>query len=390
MSYRLNPGLSEELAEFGGSTVNKCFNCGNCTAVCALSEGDTVFPRKIIRYLQLGLDRRIEESPEPWMCYYCGTCSETCPREAHPGELMMSLRRWLMTRYDVTGLARRLYTSTRWEVGMLVGVALIVLALFVVPGLLGAQFGFSAVQGDALEHVRLDLFAPKDVIHIGDLILAFGLLVMLGLAAFRMMRFVMRGEHAPQAPLAVWLQQLPQLLIHGVTQKRWLACDRDTRGPWLRHFLLVSGYATMFLLVVAFLPWFQRDGADFHWTALFGYYGTVALMALTVIAIRGRLKKAEPYHAFSHVTDWLFLILLFLTALSGILLHVFRLFDLPWPTYVAYVAHLMIAVPMLVVEVPFGKWQHLVLRPVAAYLVAVREAGARARVEAAAPQAVAA
>jgi hypothetical protein len=45
---------------------------------------------------------------------------------------------------------------------------------------------------------------------------------------------------------------------------------------------------------------------------------------------------------------------------------------------------------MLVVEVPFGKWQHLVLRPVAAYLVAVREAGARARVEATAPQAVAA
>ncbi|HPA81576.1 MAG TPA: 4Fe-4S dicluster domain-containing protein, partial [Thermoanaerobaculales bacterium] len=136
MSYRLNPGLSAELAEFGGTTVNKCFNCGNCTAVCALSEGDTVFPRKIIRYLQLGLDERIEESPEPWMCYYCGTCSETCPREAHPGELMMSLRRWLMTRYDVTGLARRLYLSTWWEIGMLAVVALIVLALFVVPGML--------------------------------------------------------------------------------------------------------------------------------------------------------------------------------------------------------------------------------------------------------------
>jgi hypothetical protein len=30
----------------------------------------------------------------------------------------------------------------------------------------------------------------------------------------------------------------------------------------------------------------------------------------------------------------MFLILLFLTALSGIMLHVFRLLDLPWPTYV--------------------------------------------------------
>ncbi|HPA79976.1 MAG TPA: hypothetical protein PLS95_04120, partial [Thermoanaerobaculales bacterium] len=255
--------------------------------------------------------------------------------------------------------------------------------------MLGSQFGFPA-QGDELTSVRLDLFAPKDVVHTADMILAFGLLVMLGVAAVRMTRFVMRGEHGPRAPLSVWLQQLPQILVHGATQKRWLDCDRDTRGIWLRHFLLVTGYATMFLLVVAFLPWFQRDGADFHWTALFGYYGTVALMALTLIAIRGRLKKEHPWHAFSHVTDWLFLILLFLTALSGILLHVFRLLDLPLPTYVAYVAHLMIAVPMLVVEVPFGKWQHLVLRPVAAYLVAVREAGERARVAVAAPRAVAA
>jgi hypothetical protein len=39
---------------------------------------------------------------------------------------------------------------------------------------------------------------------------------------------------------------------------------------------------------------------------------------------------------------------------------------------VLYVVHLMIAVPMLVVEVPFGKWLHLIFRPVSEYLVAVR------------------
>ncbi len=93
--------------------------------------------------------------------------------------------------------------------------------------------------------------------------------------------------------------------------------------------------------------------------------------------MRGRLRKTEPIHAFSHVTDWMFLILLFLTSLSGILLHLFRLFDLPWPTYVFYVVHLMIAVPMLVVEVPFGKWLHLVFRPVSVYMTAVREAAER-------------
>ena len=69
----------------------------------------------------------------------------------------------------------------------------------------------------------------------------------------------------------------------------------------------------------------------------------------------------------------MFLILLFLTALSGIVLHLFRLLDWPWPTYVTYVVHLMIAVPMLIIEVPFGKWLHLGFRPMAQYLSAVHD-----------------
>jgi heterodisulfide reductase subunit C len=57
--YRVDPTLGNEIAAFGGQTLGRCFSCGNCTAVCGLSKGDTVFPRKIIRYLQVGLsDRR--------------------------------------------------------------------------------------------------------------------------------------------------------------------------------------------------------------------------------------------------------------------------------------------------------------------------------------------
>ncbi len=78
-----------------------------------------------------------------------------------------------------------------------------------------------------------------------------------------------------------------------------------------------------------------------------------------------RLRKKEELHKYSHLTDWMYLILLFLTALTGILLHLFRLFNMPWPTYYMYVIHLAIAVPMLVVEVPFGKWAHLAYRPLA-------------------------
>jgi ferredoxin len=376
--YRVDPTLGAELAAFGGRTLGRCFSCGNCTAVCGLSKGDTVFPRKIIRYLQVGLADRLLESPEPWLCYYCGTCSETCPRDAEPGELMMAARRWLVSRYDWTGLSKRLYLSEAWEFGLLGSMALFVLALFLVPGWLGLPFGFAAINGAATEHVRLDLFAPTSVVHYGDLALAALLAGLLGINAARMIAFVRKGSAGLTIPLSLWLGKAHEFVVHGATQKRWLQCDNDARFKWLKHFVLVTGYATMLLLVVAFLPAFQRENAEFHWTSLLGYYSTATILGVTLLAMRSRLQKKEQYHKFSHASDWTFLVLLFLTALSGIVLHLFRLFDMPWPTYVLYVVHLMIAVPMLIIEVPFGKWNHLVFRPLAQYLVEVR-AAAQAR-----------
>ncbi|MGC3979589.1 MAG: hypothetical protein QM751_16000 [Paludibacteraceae bacterium] len=44
-----------------------------------------------------------------WECYYCGECSTHCPQDANPGELMMSLRRWLTAKYDWTGLSGLFY-----------------------------------------------------------------------------------------------------------------------------------------------------------------------------------------------------------------------------------------------------------------------------------------
>ncbi len=69
-----------------------------------------------MRQLQMVLEQRIETTLEPWLCYYCGQCSEQCPREADPGETMMSLRRWLIARYDFTGIAGQFFKSRRTEI----------------------------------------------------------------------------------------------------------------------------------------------------------------------------------------------------------------------------------------------------------------------------------
>ena len=111
MSTRVNTALVGELRKFGAFDVNQCFHCGNCTAVCPLSSGTDSFPRRMIRYSQIGDRERLLASKEIWLCYYCGQCSDTCPRQAEPGEFMASARRYAIASWDPTGISRLLYTS---------------------------------------------------------------------------------------------------------------------------------------------------------------------------------------------------------------------------------------------------------------------------------------
>jgi hypothetical protein len=185
--------------------------------------------------------------------------------------------------------------------------------------------------------------------------------------AWRMHRFIMRG---PSVRPWIYLSEMGTILLHGLTQKRWRECDGPKRR-WLKHFLLVTAYSTMLVLIVVFLPVFQTDG--WNGTSLLGYYATAVLLFVTVDAMVSRYLKREELHRHTHPTDWMFLILLFLTSLTGILVHTFRMAGLPITTYATYVIHLAVVVPMLILEVPFGKWAHLLYRPLAIYLVGVRK-----------------
>ena len=86
MSVRVNPRLIKELEDFGAEDVSKCYHCGNCSAACPFSDDPVIFPRRAMRYLQMGASSRLRTTLSPWLCYYCGDCSEQCPRGAEPGD----------------------------------------------------------------------------------------------------------------------------------------------------------------------------------------------------------------------------------------------------------------------------------------------------------------
>jgi len=121
MTVLVDLRFRDRLKKYGSAESDACFNCGNCTAVCPLSEGDDGFPRKMIRYGQLGDRDRLLSFKELWLCYYCGECSDTCPREAGPGEFMASARRYVIASADPFGIAGLLYRSPLFTIVFLIG-----------------------------------------------------------------------------------------------------------------------------------------------------------------------------------------------------------------------------------------------------------------------------
>ncbi|MBU1014688.1 MAG: 4Fe-4S dicluster domain-containing protein [Bacteroidetes bacterium] len=389
MSYKINLNFKKELSKYGAGNWNECFHCGNCTAICPLTEDGFLFPRKEIRAIQMGMDQKIESNIDPWMCYYCGECSETCPRDANPGELMMTLRRYLTAAYDWTGLSKKFYTSSLWEygaIGMLFVFIVVLFLAFLPPSsqMFSNPSAFVNAEGGVMINQMVDGFTAGQflqIIHYGDWTMAIIVALLLVSNIFSMFYKVIIKDHKTRIPLSAYFIEFWHLIYNFAVQPKFSKCEN--KNYWSGHLFLMTGYTIMFIVIVALLPLFQIEEIKpwYHWQRLLGYYATFGILYFLTIATIGRFKKKDVKFKFSHPSDWIFIVMLAMTTITGILVHIFRLTGLPVLTYVMYVFHLAVLVPMIVIEVPFSKWSHLAYRPFAAYFARLKKAAWRYQVE---------
>lgn len=366
MAVRVNPGLIDELEPYGAQDVKKCYHCGNCSATCPFSKEPHIIPRKSMRYLQMGLEERLKGTVEPWLCYYCGQCSEQCPREAQPGETMMSMRRWLVGKYDVTGIAKLFYRSWKYEVGAVIFVALL-------AGIGFLWYGFT--HGNIEIYDGPGAFLSHEAVHTFDIALWISLATLLALNALRMWWFIL-GRNKVRIPLFAYIRELYLLPLHFFTQKRYSECEKKT--PWTIHLAIFLSWITMEILIVLFLDKMQAGPEVVLPAHIFGYLATIGLIGGAAYAFVGRLRAKETHYRNSHVTDWVFLVLILFVATTGIAQHTIHRLGSPVAANIAYVVHMMGVVPLLVVQIPFGKLSHMIYRPLAMYFAALEAAAIKA------------
>ena len=369
MNDDCDPTLLAEVRKYGKFDVAGCFNCGSCTLSCELATDFASFPRRSTRQVLMGLRQVLNEGLDPWICHDCGDCSTVCPRQTEPREAMMTLRRYLASVYDWTGIASKINRSKRWHIGFLSFAAALFLLLVVLYHVYVVNMSLSDFTSTSmgLEH----MFPMMTYFTLGVILFPFFILMT---NAFRMYRLTVHQKETIRSPLSQWLVEIKTFMLHFFTYKKMAECPTE-KGRWAKHLLLGLGCMGMLILLVFSLRWFQTDQIYpvYHPQRWIGYLAAAFLIFGTVDILIGRIKKEKEIHKSSDFRDWNFPILLLATAVSGIAVHIFRVLGLELTTHYTYAIHMTIAIPMLVIEMPFGKWTHMIYRPLALYFQSLKE-----------------
>ena len=374
--------LLSDVQRFGAADVSACFSCGTCTAICPLVDNDATFPRRIIRYAQVGMKEELLSSKELWTCYQCGLCSDSCPTQADPSEFMAAARRYAISSYEPTGLARILYT--RPVVGSLVAAAFA--AFF-------AVFMYASHGPQDASSLALFTFIPEGLVHWTGVTV----MVVLALAGVfgitSMARRVARSEGVSlptlfrgRAPLTRTAKALWAALgVESLGQRRYREdCKDDNpaeplyRRRWLIHALTIWGF--LGLLTATILDWgLALIGVKATGTPIPLWYpsrliGTVAGIALVYgvsMFMVNRMRQVNRAAQFTTASDWLLLVLLWITGATGFFIELaLYLPNAPTWGYWVFLFHVAVAMELMLL-LPFTKFAHAMYRPVALFFYAL-------------------
>ena len=361
-----DPGFATEIKKFGANEFNACYNCGNCTAVCGLTEKQANFPRIFIRHGLLGQQEEILQSKELWLCYACGDCSESCPRQADPGDFMAALRRYLVSRYEPTGITRLIFQNNPAFIFFLL--------------ILSVLLGFFLLTLKPEQEVARWLFnyLPYEIIHN----LGIGVFIITGIS---MLWGVMKmglslakkspGISPEKKPDSI--KALKKVINEMATMNRYQTCDQEEDSfwhkksrmvqPWFIHWSIMWGFIG--LLVATTLDFIFKDPAtDIWWPSrILGTIAGVFLVYGTTIAIRYRVKKITKAYAETRLADWVFLWSLWIAGVTGFWLEIVVAFQgNHLINHIIFLIHTVISME-LVLLFSFSKFAHALYRPLALF-----------------------
>jgi len=126
-------GYISEIKSNTNVNVNRCYQCGKCSAGCAVADEMDYPPSRVMRMLQTNDEenyRKIVSSETVWLCVSCQNCLTRCPMEIDIPHLMDYLRGKALQGKTVNKKAKNIlsfhrafldsvkYTGRLYEIGL--------------------------------------------------------------------------------------------------------------------------------------------------------------------------------------------------------------------------------------------------------------------------------
>ncbi len=343
---RVNPEFAQTLKRFGAENVTVCFNCGNCTAICPLSTNEHMFPRRIIRYIQLGLEEKALKAPEPWICHGCGDCSATCPRQAYPSEIMNAIRTYAFSKFATPRFMGKLFESPKY-LPIAVLIPIVLLGVFLKA--IGAKF---YPPGD----VEFSKFIPHEYIEYIGIALGIYVGVVTLASAWKFWKSLGLKSKG-------FVSDLIGAIIQILKHSRFYECG-ENKFRYYAHMLMFYGFIIIGISTIGALVYLTIYGRlSLPLTnpiKIVGNIGGILLLIGVLWVISKRLAEKQRIGSPNY-NDWFFMITLLVVAVTGIITESARLLNVAEVAYPMYLIHL-IAVFCLLVYAPYSKFAHLLYR----------------------------
>ncbi|KUG20874.1 cob--com heterodisulfide reductase subunit c [hydrocarbon metagenome] len=87
-----NPEFIKEVEKIGRTMAHLCYQCGTCTGSCPSAPRSSYRIRQFMRKAILGLEDEALTDPDLWLCTTCYSCTDRCPRNLAPTDVIMAMR----------------------------------------------------------------------------------------------------------------------------------------------------------------------------------------------------------------------------------------------------------------------------------------------------------
>ena len=386
--YLAQPDLNfiKEIRELGGESLNKCYQCATCTIACPISPEDSPFPRKEMIAASWGLKDKLITSGDIWLCHECGDCSDLCPRDAKPDDVLSAVRAAAITEYARPKFLANAVNNPK-ALPFLIGIPAIWFAVLAIITMTAGDTMtkiFHSIFGDILggRFHWAHAHEPGVISHADFFSTWFVDITFLPAAAFAAIVFalglkkfignihenaILEGKsYKKTIEIPGFFTALGKVIVTVLTHRKFSECEANNDRS-LAHKMVLYSFIGLFVVTNIFFVtlYLLKSPGPYSLANPVKWLANISGVALVIgvsLMIRNRFAKKDTQLTF--YKDWYILWLIFTLALSGLLAQVVRLAGIASVSYFFYYIHL-IAILNLFLFLPFSKMAHLVYRLVA-------------------------